>query len=71
MDTITVKPEDLAEVGENLQMARIGNMMVIVIPDMTKNLGLSTSGKSQAIASSGGMSKMGGLLFNLWLGRKL
>jgi hypothetical protein len=71
METITVKPEDMTQLGENLQVARIGNSLVFIVPDLNVDLGMSVSGKSRAISQTGGMARLTGLMINIWVGRKL
>jgi len=72
MSSITILQDELKDLGGNVQMGKIDGKTIIVI-DENASLGtMSSTGKSIAIASSGGMVKLpGNLLFNLWYGRKL
>ena len=80
MDIVTVNPpewKDLEEITENeksitnIQYVKKGNLLIFAI-DLNQPLNSpSASGKTMAIASTGGMIRWEGKLLNIWFGRKL
>jgi hypothetical protein len=71
MDNITVNVKDLEELGDNVKYVYQDDLLIIVI-DANKDIGMSASGKSQGIASTGGMAHMSNhKMINLWYGKKL
>lgn len=59
-------------VGDNIQAVIVGFKLVLVI-DIDENLGISSSGKTIGVASTGGITKVSGtegLKLNLYLGRR-
>jgi len=44
----------------NLNIDVKGNVLAVTVPDLTVDLGLSTSGKTHIVASSGGGVKIAG-----------
>ena len=72
MDTITIKQDELQDLGGNVQMGKVGEKIIIVIGEDTALNTPSNTGKSMAIASTAGMMRLSGnLMMNLWYGRKL
>ena len=79
MDDITIHSTDWKDVDEtenkgslsNIQYAEKDNFLIFMI---NKNAPLNTpssTGKTMAIASTGGMIRLAGKLLNIWYGRKL
>lgn len=70
MVAITINPDTMQEVGENIHAARQGDLLILVI-DTTQEIGLSQSGKMMGLASTGGFAPLpGGLKGNLYVGKK-
>ena len=71
MENITIDTKDLSKIGSNIEMVQQGNLLILVI-DTSKELGMSKSGASMAIASTEGMMKLPEKkMLNVWYGRKL
>ena len=71
-DEIRVDTQKLTEIGveSNMQVVTVDNYLVIVI-DMTKDMGLSSTGKMRSVANTGGFQSLPGeLKGNIWVGRK-
>lgn len=67
---ITVNPEAMQEVGDNVRAAKQGNLLVIVI-DTAQEIGPSSSGKMMGLGSTGGFQALpGGLKGNIYVGKK-
>jgi hypothetical protein len=67
---ITIDKKVLHEVGNNLLAGIIDDKLILVI-DTKVNLGPSSSGKMDGVASTGGfMVFPGGLKGNLYIGKK-
>lgn len=70
MAAITVNPDAMQEVGDNVKAAKQGDLLVLVI-DTSVEIGLSSSGKMMGHGSTAGFTQMpGGLKGNVWIGRK-
>lgn len=70
MATLTINTENLSECGENVQAGIVDGKLVIVV-DPKVNLGPSSSGKMNGVASTGGFTAFpGGMKGNLYLGKK-
>lgn len=68
--SITIKPEDLSEVGNNVAAGKFGNLLVFVV-DTTREIGLSSTGKMMGLGSTGGFAPLpGGLKGNIYVGKK-
>jgi hypothetical protein len=71
MATITVDMKDTQLVGENIAVAKVDNKLVIVV-DLTSEVGMSSTGKMMGIASTGGFAFFpGNLKGNIYIGRKV
>jgi hypothetical protein len=67
---IQVDEKVLREVGDNLLAGIVDGKLVIVI-DPEQSFGLSSTGKTTTIASSGGFTRLpDGLTGNIYIGRK-
>ncbi len=68
---LMIRMDELVEVGDNIQAAIVDNHLVIVV-DLTKDVGKTASGGSTAISNSHGFKPMfdDGLRFSLWVGKK-
>ena len=71
MPTLTINTEEMREVGDNLIATVQGNTMILVL-DLTKDLGPSSSGKMRGIANTGGFAAFpNGLKGNVYIGKKV
>jgi hypothetical protein len=70
-ETITVEAKNLTEAGENVRVGVVNNLLVVVV-DLTKNLGPSSTGKMHGVGSTGGFQKLPvpGMKLNLYVGKK-
>ena len=67
-DNLVVK--DLQVVGDNIKASLVDNQLVLVI-DITKNIGPSSSGKMIGYGSTGGFASLpGGFKGNVYIGKK-
>ncbi len=67
---ITINPDTMQEVGDNIKAAKQGNLLVLVI-DVTAPSHPSSSGKMDILASTGGFSALpGNLRANINIGTK-
>lgn len=69
---LQIDENQLQEVGlgSNVKAVQIGNKLVLVI-DLTQDLGLSSSGKMRAVGNTSGFQNMpGGLRGNVYIGKK-
>ena len=67
---IVIETDDLKEVGDNLQ-AGIQDNHLIIVAELSKEIGKSSSGKMMGVASTGGFSTLpGNLKGNIYIGRK-
>ncbi len=68
---ITINPDTMQEVGENVRATKQGNLLVLVI-DTTNEIGLSSTGKMMGLGSTGGFQALpGGLKGNVYVGKKV
>jgi hypothetical protein len=70
---ITIKEDELSEIGENVMSTvdKASNCLVLVI-DLAREIGESSSGKMMGIGSSGGFITVPGTKakMNLYIGKK-
>lgn len=69
---IIIDESNLKEIGldSNVLAGVVGDRLVLVI-DINKDLGLSSSGKMRAVGSTGGFQALpGGLKGNVYIGKK-
>ena len=72
MEDITIHPTEWDDLTGNILIAKKSGKIIFMVNENAALNTMSSTGKSMAIASSGGMTKiLGGLLFNFWLGKKL
>jgi len=73
-DKLIVNVDELVEVGSetNIRAAVVNDQLILVV-DLTQNLGKTSSGVSVAYANSHGFNLLlnDGLRFNLWVGKKI
>ncbi len=68
---ITINPDTMQEVGDNVKATKQGNLLVVVI-DTSVEIGASSTGKMMGNGSTGGFASLpGGLKGNIYVGRKL
>jgi hypothetical protein len=68
---ITVNPDTMQEVGDNIKATKQGNLLVLVI-DTSVEIGPSSTGKMMGNGSTGGFASLpGNLKGNVFVGRKL
>lgn len=70
--TITIDENNLSEIGENIEGVVKDGKLVMVI-DLTEEIGESQSGKMMGIASTGGFVGIPGskAKMNLYIGKKI
>ncbi len=69
---IKVNTNQMSEVGggSNVLAAQVDGHLILVI-DLSKDLGLSSTGKMRAIGNTGGFQPLpGGLRGNIYIGKK-
>lgn len=69
---LQVDESALMDVGDNVNVGRFGDKLVIVI-DTTKEIGLSSTGKTMGIGSTAGFKPLPGagkLTANIYVGKK-
>lgn len=70
MATITINTDQLSEVGENLKAILVDGKLVL-ITEVDKSIGPSSSGKMDGVCSTGGFAPLpGGLKGNVYIGKK-
>ncbi len=69
---ITVNTKDAEMVGTNLLAVMQGDTLILVVPDVKRDLGPSSTGKMNGVAKTpGGFGDLpGGLRGNIFIGRK-
>jgi hypothetical protein len=71
MAAITINVEQMERIGENIKATQQDSKLILVI-DLSINLGPSSTGKMNGVASTGGFSSMpGGLRGNIYIGKKV
>lgn len=71
MGEITIPTEKLVDVGSNIKLADLNGRLIFVV-DLAKDIGLTPSRGSLAIASSHSFRQLhDGIRYNMWVGRKL
>jgi hypothetical protein len=69
--TITINPDTMQEVGDNVKAMQQGDLLVIVI-NTKREIGESSSGKMMGYGSTGGFAALpGNLKGNIYVGRKI
>lgn len=67
---ITINPDSMSEVGENLKAVKQGSLLILVV-DTSVEIGPSSSGKMIGHGSTGGFAALpGNLKGNVYIGRK-
>lgn len=67
---ITINPDAMQEVGENVRAAKQGSLLILVI-DTDNEIGPSSTGKMMGLGSTGGFAALpGNLKGNIYVGRK-
>jgi hypothetical protein len=67
---IKLNTETMQEVGDNVKAAMQGDLLVIVV-DSTKDLGPSSTGKTNLIGNSHGFTRLpGNMTGNITIGKK-
>lgn len=70
MANITVDPNNMVEAGENILATTVGEKLVIVV-DLTRNVGRSSTGKMLGVAKTSGFQSFpGNLRGNIYIGKK-
>jgi len=68
--TITIETKNARLVGENVHVAEEGNYLVLIV-DLTKQIGLSSTGKMMGVASTQGFTVLSNSLKgNVYIGKK-
>jgi hypothetical protein len=67
---MNINLENASEVGENVKVVKVDNLLVFVV-DTNKDLGLSSTGKMRCVANTGGFTFLpGDLKGNIYIGKK-
>ena len=70
-ETITIETKNARMVGENIHVAEEGNYLILIV-DLTKQIGLSSTGKMMGVASTAGFAFLSDKLKgNVYIGKKV
>jgi len=69
---VEINEKELKEVGNNLKATVVDGKLILVI-DLSKEVGLSNSGKMMGVGTTvGGFAPLpGGVKGNVWIGKKV
>lgn len=69
-ETITIETKNSHPVGENISVVEEGNYLILIV-DLTKEIGLSSTGKMMGVASTAGFTFLSNTLKgNVYIGKK-